>query len=42
MLDVRSNNNVEILQDIEEDVLSSFINGINFAEQLKKHIVDFA
>ena len=42
MTDVRSFNNVEILQDIEEDVISSFINGIKFGEELKNHIVDFA
>jgi hypothetical protein len=35
MTDVRSFNNVEILQDIEEDVISSFINGIKFGEELK-------
>ena len=42
MLDVRSTDNVEILQDIEEDVIVSFVNGIKFGEQLKNHIVDFA
>lgn len=42
MMDVRSFNNIEILQDIEEDVISSFINGIKFGEQLNNHITDFA
>lgn len=42
MTDVRSLNNVEILQDIEEDVISSFVNGIKFGEELKSTITDFA